>query len=66
MKIQNARFRSALCFALLILLSAAVARADSMAYMGTVNGSFGVLDLNTGTFTLDGNSGLTLAGMVAR
>lgn len=63
MQTEEVKFRYAVCFALLFLLSAAVAKADNMAFMGTVNGSFGVLDLNTGTFTLDGNSGLTLAGM---
>jgi hypothetical protein len=39
------------------------AKADPMAFMGTVNGSFGTIDLDTGAFTLLGNSGVTLAGM---
>jgi|HubBroStandDraft_4_1064222.scaffolds.fasta_scaffold194975_2 hypothetical protein len=62
MKIKNLQLRCALLGAV-ALLGAAGAKADNMAFMGTVNGSFGVLDLNTGAFTLDGNSGLTLAGM---
>jgi hypothetical protein len=37
--------------------------ADNIAYMGTVSGQFGTIDLNTGAFTSLGNSGLTLAGM---
>src|SRR5271154_4130673 len=39
------------------------ARADDMAYMGTSTDEFGTIDLNTGVFSLLGNSGLTLAGM---
>jgi len=50
------------CFAL-CLLSAPVLLADNIAYMGTVSGQFGTIDLNTWAFTLLGNSGLTLAGM---
>jgi hypothetical protein len=46
-----------------LLLSATALYADNMAYMGTLNGDFGTIDLNTGVFTLSGNSGVTLAGM---
>ncbi len=67
MRILDVKFRVACCFVLLFMLSAATAKAgDNQAFMGTVNGSFGVLDLNTGVFTLDGNSGLTLAGMAVQ
>ncbi len=37
--------------------------ADDFAYMGTVAGEFGTIDLNTGVYTITGNSGQTLAGM---
>lgn len=47
----------------LLLLSAATLKADNIAYMGTVNGDFGTVDLNTGVFSMLGNSGTTLAGM---
>jgi len=36
---------------------------DSMAYVSTGSGEFGTLDLNTGSFSDLGNSGLKLAGM---
>ena len=63
MRIQFAKFRMALCCAVLFLLFAVAAQADNVAYMGTVSGDFGTIDLNTGVFTLLGNSGVTLAGM---
>ncbi len=63
MHILNARCRITLCCALLLLLSAAVLKADNIAFMGTVSGDFGTIDLNTGVFSLLGNSGVTLAGM---
>jgi PEP-CTERM motif len=63
MRVLNPKFRAVLCCAILFVLSTAAARADDMAFMGTINGGFGVVDLNTGVFTLDGNSGQTLAGM---
>lgn len=39
------------------------AKADSTAFVGENNGDFGTIDLNTGSFTKLGNSGVTLAGM---
>ncbi len=48
---------------MLFVLSAAGLRADNIAFMGTVSGDFGTIDLNTGVFSLLGNSGVTLAGM---
>jgi hypothetical protein len=57
------KWRVTLCCTLLFLLSAAVLKADNIAFMGTVSGDFGTIDLNTGVFTLLGNSGVTLAGM---
>ncbi len=53
----------ALWAAALGLLLCASVRADNIAYMGTVSGQFGTIDLNTGAFTSLGNSGVTLAGM---
>ena len=47
----------------LCLLTAAFAQADSFAYAGSSSGAFGTMDLNTGAFTLLGNSGQTLAGL---
>jgi hypothetical protein len=54
-----------LCCALLglSLLFTTNAKADSTAFVGENNGDFGTIDLNTGSFTKLGNSGLTLAGM---
>lgn len=63
MKITDTRFRVALCGAALFTLSAAGLKADNIAYMGTDTGQFGTIDLNTGVFSLLGNSGQTLAGM---
>ena len=40
-----------------------MAAADNMAYMGTNAGEFGTIDLDTGVFTILGNSSQTLAGM---
>ena len=39
------------------------AKADNIAYMGENNGDFGTIDLDSGAFSLLGNSGQTLAGM---
>jgi len=39
------------------------AQADSMAYAGSSSGAFGIMDLSTGVFTSEGNSGQTLAGL---
>jgi hypothetical protein len=55
--------RVAFCFVVLFIFPAASLKADNIAFMGTVNGDFGTIDLNTGTFSLLGNSGVTLAGM---
>jgi hypothetical protein len=55
--------RVVLCCAALLTFSAARLSADNIAFMGTVTGQFGTIDLNTGVFTLLGNSGQTLAGM---
>jgi hypothetical protein len=38
-------------------------KADNIAYMGVNGGDFGTIDLNTGVFTLLGNSGQSLAGL---
>jgi PEP-CTERM motif len=56
-------YRVVFCLVVLLLFPAATLRADSVAYMGTVNGDFGTIDLNTGAFSVLGNSGVTLAGM---
>ena len=63
MRNLRAKCRVTLCCTLLFLLSAAVVKADNIAYMGTNSGEFGTIDLNTGVFSLLGNSGVTLAGM---
>jgi hypothetical protein len=55
--------RAVACFVALFIFSAPTLRADNIAYMGTIDGSFGTIDLNTGVFSILGNSGLTLAGM---
>ena len=47
----------------LLIASTAIVRADNFAYMGTVAGEFGTINLNTGVFSILGNSGQTLAGM---
>jgi PEP-CTERM motif-containing protein len=59
----TARSRLAYSFAALFTLFAGCLEADNIAYMGTVSGEFGTVDLNTGDFTPLGNSGVTLAGM---
>jgi hypothetical protein len=62
MHIQQRALRTAVsCVALLIASTAVV--ADNFAYMGTVAGEFGTINLNTGVFSILGNSGQTLAGM---
>jgi hypothetical protein len=62
-RIQLAKSRVAVCCTMLLLLLVVTAKADNIAFMGTVSGEFGTIDLNTGVFTLLGNSGVTLAGM---
>jgi hypothetical protein len=57
------KFRAAFCCAALLVLSAGVLRADNMAYAGSSSGTFGIMDLSTGVFTLEGTSGQTLAGL---
>jgi PEP-CTERM motif len=47
--------------AFLCLVPAAL--ADNFAYAGSNSGAFGTMDLSTGVFTLEGNSGQTLAGL---
>ena len=49
--------------ALASLLCPISLQADNIAYMGVIGGDFGTIDLNTGVFTVLGNSGQTLAGM---
>jgi hypothetical protein len=51
------------CCAVLFALFGGSLKADNIAFMGTVSGQFGTIDLNTGAFSLLGNSGVTLAGM---
>lgn len=51
------------CGVVLALVATGTLYADNMAFMGTVNGDFGTIDLNTGAFSYLGNSGVTLAGM---
>jgi hypothetical protein len=49
----------------LLVMSGGVASAkgDSYAYMASPTADFGIVDLDTGVFTLCGNSGLILAGL---
>ena len=54
--------RVVLCCAGLLVVFAARLKADNIAFMGTISGQFGTIDLNTGVFTSLGNSGETLAG----
>jgi hypothetical protein len=63
LKRTGLKLRAVSCGIALCVLSASGLKADSIAYMGTVSGEFGTIDLNTGVFTSLGNSGLTLAGM---
>jgi hypothetical protein len=55
--------RVVLCFTVLLIFSAVRLNADNIAFMGTVSGQCGTIDLKTGAFTLLGNSGQALAGM---
>jgi hypothetical protein len=59
----NRRSQVVLICVALFLLSAAGLMADNIAYAGSNSGAFGTMDLNTGAFTLLGNSGQTLAGL---
>ena len=63
MRIQTAIAILALCCSVPLLAPAASVATDNIAYMGTVAGEFGTIDLNTGVFSILGNSGQTLAGM---
>ena len=45
------------------LLTGISAHADNLAFAGSSTGAFGVMDLNTGSFTSLGNSGQTLSGL---
>ena len=55
-------FGLALCF--IIAASEFSARADNIAYMAVYPvGDFGTIDLDTGVFTLLGNSGVAVAGL---
>ena len=50
--------------AVTVILSAFSVKADNMAYMAVyASGDFGTIDLDTGTFSLLGNSGQTPAGL---
>jgi PEP-CTERM motif-containing protein len=62
MRLTNRSWMICCCVGV-VLIAATALYADNMAYMGTVNGDFGTIDLNTGVFSLSGNSGVTLAGM---
>jgi PEP-CTERM motif len=62
-RIQFAKSRMSIYCTVLFLVLAVAAKADNIAFMGTVSGEFGTIDLNTGVFNLLGNSGVTLAGM---
>src|SRR5450755_1301307 len=57
------RAAAVLAGATLSALCAVANASDNIAYMGTVSGEFGTIDLDTGSFTLLGNSAQTLAGM---
>jgi hypothetical protein len=63
MRLSNSYFRVTFCGVVLFLGSIAGLKADDIAYMGTVSGQFGTIDLETGAFSFLGNSGTTLAGM---
>lgn len=56
-------FRIVLCCIVLSIISVTGLKADSIAFAGSVTGTFGTIDLNTGAFTSLGNSGQTLSGM---
>lgn len=53
---------SAMFFAVSLCLLPS-ASADDVAYAGSSSGAFGTMDLSTGVFTFEGNSGQTLAGL---
>lgn len=61
--LSGRRLRSGLFCAVLSLLSAATVKADRFAYMGGEDGSFGAINLQTGGYTLLGNSEKTLFGL---
>lgn len=63
MHVQQRALRTAASCLALLIASTAIVRADNFAYMGTVAGEFGTINLNTGVFSILGNSGQTLAGM---
>jgi hypothetical protein len=52
----------AVALAVAAIFSAISARADHFAYMSVNGGDFGMIDLDTGAFSLLGNSGQTLGG----
>ena len=54
---------SMLAVSVLLLVAAPSLRANNLAYMGTGGGDFGIINLDTGSFSLRGNSGQALAGM---
>ena len=59
----EASLHAAVFFLTVYGFSAASLKADNQAYAGSNTGTFGIMDLATGSFTLLGNSGQTLAGM---
>jgi hypothetical protein len=63
LSIRAVAFGPAILCGLLTAFCGVAAAADNVAYMGTVSGDFGTIDLDTGVFTVLGNSGQTLAGM---
>jgi hypothetical protein len=52
-----------MAFTLITIFCVAPAKADQYAYMAERGGDFGTIDLNSGAFSLLGNSGVTLTGM---
>lgn len=52
--------------ALVTSLGIVCVKADNFAYMGVRGGGFGTIDLNTGVFSLLGNSGQQLAGLAVQ
>jgi hypothetical protein len=55
-RILTFKSRVALCCAALLIFAAVRLNADNIAFMGTVSGQFGTIDLKTGVFTVLGNS----------
>ena len=53
----------ALLTCLALIVCTGTLRADNTAYVTFFGGNFGTIDLNTGAFTLLGNSGQTLSGL---